>query len=190
MPSECFSWSWLRPQPPIKINKFKFKKKHKFFSTQLSSQSNSHIHTWWFIISYACLPSRCHPDVSSSVVYITTNLRRDYITTNLFSLFRSTYLPSFPNILTIIFYLLIYLRFHFSKKMVLKRFSKQWVSFSDSSLIILELTRGRQLGFRLLFLVLILKHCTDLAASQNLYTFFKINYSAFPNNISKRAKVT
>jgi len=97
----------------------------------------------------------CHPDVSSSVVYITTNLRRDYITTNLFSLFRSTYLPSFPNILTIIFYLLTCLRFHFSKKMVLNKISKQWVSFSDSSLIILELTRGRQLGFRLLFLVLI-----------------------------------
>lgn len=98
--------------------------------------------------------------------------------------------PHFQIYWSIIFYLLIFLRFPFSKKIVLNRFSKQWVSFSDSCLIILELTRGRHLGFRLLFLVLILKHCTDLAASQYRYTFLKINYSAFPNNISKRVKVT
>ena len=45
-PSEWTGWISLQPKGPSRVFSNTTVQKHQFFSTQLSSQSNSHIHTW------------------------------------------------------------------------------------------------------------------------------------------------
>ena len=45
-PSEWTGWISLQSKGPSRVFSNTTVQKHQFFSTQLSSQSNSHIHTW------------------------------------------------------------------------------------------------------------------------------------------------
>ena len=45
-PSECTGWISLQSKGLSRVFSNTTVQKHQFFSTQLSSQSNSHIHTW------------------------------------------------------------------------------------------------------------------------------------------------
>ena len=45
-PSEWTGWISLQPKGPSRVFSNTTIQKHQFFSAQLSSQSNSHIHTW------------------------------------------------------------------------------------------------------------------------------------------------
>ena len=45
-PSECTGWISLQSKGPSRVFSNTTVQKHQFFGAQLSSQSNSHIHTW------------------------------------------------------------------------------------------------------------------------------------------------
>ena len=45
-PLECTGWISLQSKGPSRVFSNTTDQKHQFFSAQLSSQSNSHIHTW------------------------------------------------------------------------------------------------------------------------------------------------
>ena len=45
-PSECTGWISLQPRGLSRVFSNTTVQKHQFFGTQLSTQSNSHIHTW------------------------------------------------------------------------------------------------------------------------------------------------